>query len=1071
MIKVDYLRNNEILRDPANKDTVGHSHYNFKQMSSTAHDMIMDNVSGHQIIPGEFVWQKSHDDRDIVRSKPCWRSGNIILAEFDKDVPYYTIQDVVEDDEFIRDNAYAITHSVSSYYKDNGLRYRVWFALSYTGGTSHESDDVKFKLQTWEFAKEQILKRYNEEQTQYPVADRNGSRLTSGAYGLLDAKYVILGNEVSLEIRKQWAESYREWESNRQERIHEPVEADSFADISSDTLREIKNLSFREDGQGSEVSIGYVKCIFGGNHHDDENTPKTVVFRNHNRMTFFCHKCEQKKTFRKKLTRNDIIRKIREEKMPHLALTRPPTKLHIQDRDIVYGKIEDNRESIITFLDTSDRVMGIALETGGGKTEAAIRYASKSDICLVLPTHKLGDDIEKRLFENDYQIWKSRHYDYADNESDMEIYEDDLPPENIFSLMDKVCVVPNKCADYRNKGGEVIKTICVTCPVYLDCKDEGYLSQFQTFPKRQIQIIKMKDVFTNPKSRGFAKQIIGDSERVAFVDEAKAHDFYNKTELYKRDIRNLASIWQGKPTGDLCDFLIENWNNYKKWKNIIIMSENYYDDIMYQLSSVRCLITRTRTISSDYSNRVFNIMLCGLFGNETSISGVAYMPNSEDSFEFLTQNGEPVLYNSTENGVSTDLTLSLDQCVKMNLLKIDNISAMPKVYNSENNWYSELNRSIEHYGDLTKLECDTDDVVIFSTPPVIYDKLSKLVAMSATLDEYHFNKAFAGYETKFFKPSSTRFNTDARLFQLRTGTTPIGYWEEDGEFTDHALNKLKILEARIDAEPGNKYGIITSNKVIKMRHDVWDDMEPFIEYTHFGNTEGLNEMFKEIDTIIIMGSFQLPPAEIRDRAMMLFGEEKEILSFERYRDEYNNTFYEDDRVQSVQNQAIIGELIQDIGRGRLNLYDKRVILLSSYKIPNYSERAMLFDMADLEVAETFSELEDIINAREKEESEMGHAEKTAIQMYKDGKDNSEVMKETGLTQYVLKKLRQSHNIILENKYRREIRIFLYNKGETTLKDIAQNVKIPKNKIQYYVNQMIKEGIVTRIKHGVYRYGK
>ena len=1070
MIKCDYLRNFEVLRDPSEKNDISHSHYNFKQINGTVHDMVMDNVAGHQIIPGEFVWMKHEDGRDILRSKVCWRSGNIIIAEFDKDVPYYTLEDVIEDDEFIRENAYALTHSVSSYYNGNGLRYRVWFVLSYTGGTSNEEKDVRYKLETWEFAKEKILERYSQGENGFPVADRNGSRVTSGGYGLFGAKYLVLGNEVSIDIRKEWAKSYKEWTENRKEYSNNLVEADSFEDIPKETLRELKEMQFRSDGKDGEVSIGYIRCILGGNHEDDDSTPRTVVFKKKNRLTFYCHKCpdnKNTKTFRKKLTRNDIIRKVRDGQMPHLALSRPPSKLQIQDSDIVYGKIEDNREAISEFLDSETRVLGIGGETGGGKTEAAINYSSKGDICLVLPTHKLGDDIEKRLIENDYQIWKARHYGYAKNESDMEIYEDDLPPHNMFGVMDKICVSPRKCGDYGDKGGEVIKTICSSCPVYLDCKESGYLSQFETFPNRQIQIIKMKDVFTDPKHRGFAKQIIGASDRIAFVDEAKAHDFYNKTELSKRDIKKMADIWKGKEVGDLCEYFIDNWHDYDKWKDMLIMSESIYQDIMHQLSSVRCIVKSTRNVNDDYFHKVFKIELRGMFEDGISREGSAYMPKDEDSFDYLTGNGQPVLYASSEN---TDLTLSLDQCVKMNLMNMDYVESMPKVYNSENNWYSELTRSVQHYDALVKLESDTEDVIVFATPPVIFEKLNKLVAMSATLDEYHFSKAFSGYKTEFLNPPRTPFNSQARLFQLRTGTTPIGYWEEEGEIASHALNKLEIIEDKINSEPQKKYCIITSEKVINIRKDVWAEMEPFIEYTHFGNTEGLNEMFKEIDVIIIIGSFQLPPKEIRNRSMMLFGNEKEILSFVRYRDDNNNTFYEDDRVQSVQNQAVIGELIQDIGRGRLNLYGKYVILLSSYKIPNYSERAHLFDMADLEVAHTFSGLQDIIESREEEESNMSDAEKKALEMYKAGKGNSEVRNETGLSLYVLKNLRKKHNIVTENKYRKEIRIFLYHKRESTLDEIAQQVNLPKNKLQYHVNQMLKENIISRVKHGVYKYG-
>ena len=1070
MTSTDYLRHSDVLSDPAKKDDTSHSNYKFKRISATVNDLVMDNVRGHQVIPGEFQWITDEDGMDAVRRKVCWRSGNVIILEFDKDVPYHTLEDVIEDDEFIRTQAYALTHSVSSYYNGNGLRYRAWFSFSYNNDGKYDEESVKFKLGCWEFAKDYMLKRYSEDQTDYPVADRSGSNLTVGAYGLKGAKHIILGNDVGLEYRKELLVAFKEWEKVKDAQRYDEIEADGFSDLPDHIIKSIEMMDFGTNGW----SKTYLPCMFGGNHDNDDIDPKMSVSKHTNGYTFYCLKCTQKRTYRRHLKRNDIIRKIREGTMPHLSLSRPQSKLEIERKDLIYSTIEKNREAIKAFLESDTRVLGIALETGGGKTEAALKYADESAICLVLPTHKLASDIEKRvkvMHFDDYKIWRSRFYNYEKGEDDVELFEDDLPPDNYFALSDKMCVLPNKCKLYRDKGGDVVRTICANCFVYEDCRKQGYLSQFDTFHQYKVQIITMKDLFTNPNHTTFAKKLIGDIDRVAFVDEAKAHDFYNTTYINKTTISNLAKIWQGKELGEVCDFIIEHWDDDTEWHSILKVPDLQHQEIMHQLSSVRCFVKSSKQINDDeHISRMFYIELHGLFDMETVFNTYAFMPKNDEAFDYLLENGQPVLY-AKDSGVKSELTLSLDQCVKLNIISLDKWSTVPRVFDAHENWYTDLGRSVEHYGKLIRMEGSTETVILYATPPVIVQKLDKFVAMSATLDQKHFMKVFAGYTTQFLTRPPTEFNPEARFFQLRTGTTPVGYWIEDGEFAKHALFKLEILESKMEAEPDNKYGIITSQNIINLRKDVWADMEPFIEYTHFGSTEGLNEFFKEIDTVIIIGSFQLPPSTIVDRSMLIFGDESKELSFKREKDKLNNTHYIDERVQSVQDQAILGELIQDIGRGRLNLFPKRVILLSSYNIPTYSSRAHLFDMADLEVAHTFSDLETVITHRESEETQLNEKEALALKMYHQRKSNEDVIRETGLSAAVLRKLQKKYHIVIDDSYQRQIEGLLADKKQATLSEIVNYTNVSARNIQYHLNKMVKSGMIARVSYGVYKYGK
>lgn len=1070
MVKVDYLMHSAVVRHPSDKKHLNHSHNRYQICSGTIDNLITANLNGHQVIPGEFVWTRTEDNRNILRAQDCWRSGNVFIIEFDKGVKYKTLQEVYDNDEFIRNNAYAITTSVRSGYDDpndetcNGeLRYRVWFAMRYVGGTGkNEYDDIRYRRSQWEFVKDQLLSHFQGK------CDPQGSELILGAYGIKGAQSLFINNPISDNFNTYLRSNFSKWQDEQLKRVTDPAKVEAIHTMPSHIRKAIPTMRFRENGW----STGYMKCIFN-DHEDDDNNPKMGIAKNENGYTVHCFKCGEKRTFKKSLSRRDKIYKIRQGVMRHLSISRPKQKLIVSKPEMIYSSLDDNRLRIREFINSDNKVLGISTETGAGKTQIAIDHAMDMPVCLTVPTMKLAKDIEsKRLAEHDYHIWKSRDYLYEDDEADMEIDVNKLPYGNFFEQTDKVCISPNQCRDYGNKGGNVVRTICLNCPVYEDCREAGYISQHRHFKDRQLQIICMPRIFTDPHSAGFAKNVIGSTKRVGIIDEAKAHAFYNNESISRMMIEKLSEIWKGKDLGNLCGRLLENWDKPSIWHNIINCSEDEYKNIVHELGSVRCFIKGVKeTFDTDTRFGYFaTLELKGIFPDCISKPAVAFLVDDEDAFDDLIEQGEPVLFvaNVAVKGVSAELRLTLDQLVKCNILSLDKIYELPKVEGSVN-WYTEMHRSVEHYGKILELESHSEQFIQYHTPPVVHEKLEKLIAMSATLDQTHFNKVFSGYSKQYLKTHHTPFHKDAELVQVRTGTYPVGHWAADGQLTQAALSKLQIIEDKMESDPDEKYAIISSQEVIKLRKDVWDDMEAYIVYTHFGATEGLDELFKDVTTVIILGSFQLPPQTIKDTTQVLFGDETKPLNFKRNEGANGVNTYVDHRVQSVHTQAVLGELIQCIGRGRLNLYGKRVIIISCYYIPNFSERAYLADMADIEVAERFGTLVDVIKSRQAEENNQTDAEKRALQLLRQDISVRRISEVTKLSNYKIGKLRKEYDIQPNREDYYKIYDFIRLRGKAKLGDILKACGFSRSRTTYLLKKMVKFKHILKSGHGTYQF--
>ena len=256
-----------------------------------------------------------------------------------------------------------------------------------------------------------------------------------------------------------------------------------------------------------------------------------------------------------------------------------------------------------------------------------------------------------------------------------------------------------------------------------------------------------------------------------------------------------------------------------------------------------------------------------------------------------------------------------------------------------------------------------DGVLRWVVPPVVHQKVWKLGLMSATLECDLLRRVFPDAEVHALAPVD--WVDGAKVYQQRTHKVPrrtVYERESAGElvgFSSTGERLWHLVEHGIRTSPEKTHGIISYKQVLE-----W--IAPEIKelgidaVANFGGLVGLDTKFENVDTLWILFSPELPPGEIEWRSKMVFGNDDTPLSFSR--DDQGN--WEDARVQQVYDAGVIAELVQAVGRARLVLYPKAVVILSAHRLPGITERAVLFDETDWEVATRLENLAKVVADRE-----------------------------------------------------------------------------------------------------------
>ncbi len=634
----------------------------------------------------------------------------------------------------------------------------------------------------------------------------------------------------------------------------------------------------------------------------------------------FCHNCG-KTWIARSVNQKELIAKVRTGEASPLSLSRKPSKLEKHDR--VYALLDSvakASDQIAKFLKSASRIFAFRAETGAGKNYQTEAYALDVGALLqTTPTTVLAEDLEKRM--------KSRFSEAGHLDSDVFRWRgltqkaDDTKAK---FPNEKPCVQGKRANIFRSKGGNIYKTICPYCPAESECRNSGYLSQIRNALAARAIILPISDVFTNPTYRNFTDEFFVQemTNQLCIVDEVDIFDLFVDCQLTKERLNKWSNMWQEWELGDFARKLltlleVEN-NPFAIGEYIAGLSSDAQERIAYQMQHVRLAV------------------------------------NTGDDVEYQVH--------------------TLDDAVARALLPATTEQEIKELPSVDGDWTT-LEKLSMFFGRYKRFEDSPmtyrDGVLRWVIFPQIHRKVNKIGFMSATLNLDLFKRVFPEAETLDIPLS--QWVPGARCFQLRTAKNPratVIKRDDEGKFEDLNDTGTKIwrtMIAEIQKTPELNHGIITYKDVLDWAHV--DIKELTITATaNFGGLVGLDTDFRDVDVLWIVFAPEIPPYETEWRSKMLFGNDN--ITLDMSRDPVTGAFV-DERMQQIYDAGVQAELIQAVGRARLNRLPHTVVILSAHYLPGITDRpeTYLFDETDFEVAEGLERLTEVVQAREKLENE------------------------------------------------------------------------------------------------------
>ena len=358
-------------------------------------------------------------------------------------------------------------------------------------------------------------------------------------------------------------------------------------------------------------------------------------------------------------------------------------------------------------------------------------------------------------------------------------------------------------------------------------------------------------------------------------------------------------------------------------------------------------------------------------------------------------------------------------------------------------------------------------ILRFWIPPVLHPRVKRLLLTSLTLPERHIRRAFPDEEITVTRTEPVAWVSGNQVFQIRTGVYPrhtiLNY---NGNRDVIGMSKVGQhffagIRAAIERDPSVKHAILTYKSIAARLEDI-AEKENVCFVTDFHEVKGLNAAFREAQVIWIVGTPQRNPNLVWRSAQILFGNDKEPLSYEE--EETDTLHYKDERIQGVYEQAVVRVLTRLILRVRLNHWaNKKVVLISSLALPDITDRpeTLLFDWEDFEVAGGLDKLPEVIATRQHFETERDNL--TA----ESSREKVEQVLGCSSRQAnrVLQKLRGGRT--LRVPFRQQILTLLAADGEKRTSEFVASIEGHPKAIKNELKRLVDAGEIVKVRWGVY----
>ena len=359
------------------------------------------------------------------------------------------------------------------------------------------------------------------------------------------------------------------------------------------------------------------------------------------------------------------------------------------------------------------------------------------------------------------------------------------------------------------------------------------------------------------------------------------------------------------------------------------------------------------------------------------------------------------------------------------------------------------------------------EVLRFWIPPVLHPRVKRLLLTSLTLSERHVRRAFPDEEITVTRTEPAAWVAGNQVFQIRTGIYPrhtiLNYNNNQDVIGMSKVGQRFFagIRAEIDRDPSVKHAILTYKSIAARLEDI-AKTENVCFVTDFYKVRGLNAALREAQVVWIVGTPQRNSDLVWRNAQILFGNDKEPLSYEE--EETDTLRYKDERIQSVYEQAVARVLTRTFLRVRLDRQSgKKVVLVSSLALPDITDRpeTLLFDWEDFEVAGGLHKLPEVIATRQHFETERDNL--TA----ESSREKVEQVLGCSSRQAnrVLQRLRGGRT--LRVPFRQQILTLLSADGEKRTAEFVAAIEGHPKAIKNELKRLVDAGEIVKVRWGVY----
>ena len=500
-------------------------------------------LRGHQLLLGGFHHIKTRRGKLSIKSRECLSYVQCLMVEFDEDVGYGSLDEMASEHPFIRENAVLLMESTSGFPNS-----RAFFMLP-SALTSLDEIDIMVQILTDVF----------------PGCDPSGTRPSNGCYGRIGLDYRVLGNWLTWDSLRGWAE---EWTAERKAvpRSNQ-IERSPLRDLPTEYFEFMRVTKPNPDGW-----YLYVPCPHVSHEHDGwgKSTNRCQIRSAPNGLyVTACWKCKsdsagakfryigqrelrekQRETLVKSLidahnaeeafvkkildgsldvpepvvmpTRAEQERlkmdRVKVGKASPLELSRPSARLVKPTRvQEVISMLQSSREIQQAFL-YNKRIVGLNAPTGAGKDETHISIVLEHNFHSIetKPHHLLAREKTDRWMAHTSAVRWMGVTSGAEivEEMDWDELLSDPFPENA----EWKCIQPNKVWSYMQQGGNRYLGICQSCPVNEACSQIGFNAQAAHAKAHRAIVLAIPQLFINPMYEALSEKLYSVAPRDEDID-------------------------------------------------------------------------------------------------------------------------------------------------------------------------------------------------------------------------------------------------------------------------------------------------------------------------------------------------------------------------------------------------------------------------------------------------------------------------------------------------------------------------------------------------------------------------